>query len=138
MPILSNFPGGAGSGSGGVTLGAVSNINVLVASGKAYVKWTDPSDIVVSGSTLAAWGGTLLVRKAGSAPKSRRDGTVVLDSKREMLIKHLISATAVFPTVLPTTISSSLIPQIMPTQTAKIMHLQQRLPFRSLAFQAGM
>ena len=81
MPILSNFPGGAGSGSGGVTLGAVSNINVLVASGKVYVKWTDPSDIVVSGSTLAAWGGTLLVRKAGSAPKSRRDGTVVLDSK---------------------------------------------------------
>ena len=48
MPILSNFPGGAGSGSGGVTLGTVSNINVLVASGKAYVKWTDPSDIVVS------------------------------------------------------------------------------------------
>ena len=81
MPILSNFPGGAGSGSGGVTLGAVSNINALVASGKVYVKWTDPSDIVVSGSTLAAWGGTLLVRKAGSAPKSRRDGTVVLDSK---------------------------------------------------------
>lgn len=37
MPILSNFPGGAGSGSGGVTLGAVSNINVLVASGKVYV-----------------------------------------------------------------------------------------------------
>ena len=30
MPILSNFPGGAGSGSGGVTLGAVSNINVLL------------------------------------------------------------------------------------------------------------
>lgn len=48
MPILSNYPGGAGSGSGGVTLGAVSNINVLVASGKVYVKWTDPSDIVVT------------------------------------------------------------------------------------------
>lgn len=31
--------------------------------------------------TLAAWGGTLLVRKAGSMPSSRRDGTVVLDSK---------------------------------------------------------
>ena len=80
MPIISNFPGGTGSG-GGLTLGAVSDINVLVASGKTYVKWTDPSDIVVSGAALAAWGGTQLVRKAGSAPKSRRDGTVVLDSK---------------------------------------------------------
>ena len=38
MPILSNFPGGAGSGSGGVTLGAVSNINALVASGKVVNK----------------------------------------------------------------------------------------------------
>lgn len=73
MPIISNFPGGTGSG-GGLTLGAVSDINVLVASGKTYVKWTDPSDIVVSGAALAAWGGTQLVRKAGSAPKSRRDG----------------------------------------------------------------
>ena len=26
MPILSNFPGGAGSGSGGLTLAAVSGI----------------------------------------------------------------------------------------------------------------
>ena len=80
MPIISNFPGGTGSG-GGLTLGAVTNINTLVASGKVYVKWTDPSDLVVSGATLASWGGTQLVRKAGSAPKSRRDGTVVLDSK---------------------------------------------------------
>lgn len=80
MPIISNFPGGTGSG-GGLTLGAVSDINVLVASGKTYVKWTDPSDIVVSGAALASWGGTQLVRKAGSAPRSRRDGTVVLDSK---------------------------------------------------------
>ena len=80
MPIISNFPGGTGSG-GGLTLGAVSDINVLVASGKTYVKWTDPSDIVVSGAALALWGGTQLVRKAGSAPRSRRDGTVVLDSK---------------------------------------------------------
>lgn len=80
MPILSNFPGGAGSGSGGLQLGAVSNISVLVSSSKVYVKWTDPSDISVSGSTLAAWGGTLLVRKAGSMPVSRRDGTIVLDS----------------------------------------------------------
>lgn len=80
MPILSNFPAG-GSGGGGIALSAVSDITTQVASGKVYVKWTDPSDLIVADSTLAAWGGTLLVRKAGSAPTSRRDGTVVLDSK---------------------------------------------------------
>lgn len=81
MPILSNFPTGSGSGGGGLALAAVSNIKTLVASGKVYVSWTDPDDIVVAESVLAGWGGTLLVRKAGSAPTSRRDGTIVLDSQ---------------------------------------------------------
>lgn len=81
MPIISNFPTGGGSGSGGLALGAVSNIATVVSHGKAYFKWTDPSDLVVAESTLAAFAGTILVRKAGSAPVSRRDGTVVLDSK---------------------------------------------------------
>lgn len=81
MPIVSNFPTGGGSGGGGLALGAVSNIATVVSHGKAYFKWTDPSDLVVAESTLAAFAGTILVRKAGSAPVSRRDGTVVLDSK---------------------------------------------------------
>lgn len=81
MPIISNFPTGGGSGGGGLALGAVSNIATIVSHGKAYFKWTDPSDLVVAESTLAAFAGTILVRKAGSAPVSRRDGTVVLDSK---------------------------------------------------------
>lgn len=88
MPILSTFPGGSGSGGGGLTLAAVTNISTLVAHGKVYVKWTDPDDIVVAGSTLAAWGGTLLIRKAGSMPTSRRDGTVVLDSKNRDAYKN--------------------------------------------------
>lgn len=81
MPILSNFPTGGSGGGGGLALAAVSGITTQVSSGKVYVKWTDPADLIVAESTLAAWGGTLLVRKAGSAPTSRRDGTVVLDSK---------------------------------------------------------
>ncbi len=81
MPIISFFGSGGGSGGGGLVLAAVTNIQTLAAAGKVYVKWQDPDDLVVAGSTLAAWGGTLLVRKAGSAPVSRRDGTVVLDSK---------------------------------------------------------
>ena len=81
MPIISNFPGGSGSGGAGQPLAAVSNIKVLTASGKVYVKWTDPDDMVVGDATLATWAGTMLVRKAGSVPTSRRDGTIVLDSK---------------------------------------------------------
>ena len=81
MPIISNFPGGSGSGTGGITLAPVDGITTLVSSGKVYVKWTDPSDITIDDAPLATWAGTLLVRKAGSAPTSRRDGTVVLDSK---------------------------------------------------------
>lgn len=81
MPILSNFPTGSGGSSGGLTLASVSNIKTLVSSGKVYVSWSDPEDIVLAESTLAGWSGTLLVRKAGSAPTSRRDGTIVLDSK---------------------------------------------------------
>lgn len=81
MPIVSNFPTGGGSGSSGLALGAVSNVSTVISHGKAYFKWTDPEDIVVSDSTLAAFSGTILVRKAGSAPVSRRDGTVVVDSK---------------------------------------------------------
>lgn len=81
MPIISNFPGGNGAGGGGLALAAVSGIETLTASGKVYVKWTDPADIVVEEAPLATWAGTLLVRKAGSMPTSRRDGVIVVDSK---------------------------------------------------------
>lgn len=37
--------------------------------------------MVVGDATLATWAGTVLIRKAGSKPTSRRDGTIVLDSK---------------------------------------------------------
>ena len=81
MSILSNFPTGNGNGNTGVLLEAVSGIKTLVASGKVYVKWTDPEDIIYEDIELAIWAGTLLVRKAGAVPLSRRDGTIVLDSK---------------------------------------------------------
>lgn len=81
MPIISNFPGGSGTGGGSLVLAAVSDIKTVTAHEKVYIQWTDPEDLTVSESVLAAWGGTLLVRKAGSAPTSRRDGVIVLDSK---------------------------------------------------------
>lgn len=83
MPIVSIFPTGSGGsgGGGGIPLAPVTGIATLASSGKAYLKWTDSVDTVVGDATLAAWAGTLLVRKAGSVPASRRDGTVVLDNK---------------------------------------------------------
>lgn len=83
MPIISTFPTGSGGsgGGGGIPLAPVTGVTTLAASGKAYIKWTDPIDTVVGDATLAAWAGTLLVRKAGSMPANRRDGTVVVDNK---------------------------------------------------------
>lgn len=82
MPVISHFPtGSGGSGGGGIPLAPVTDISTVSSAGKVYIKWTDPDDTVLSGATLAEWAGTLLIRKAGSAPVSRRDGTVVIDNK---------------------------------------------------------
>ena len=81
MPIIGNFPSGAGGG-GGLTLAEATDIQTITAHNKVYIKWTDPEDLVVAGSNLATWSGTVLVRKAGSKPLSRRDGVLVLDSKK--------------------------------------------------------
>lgn len=80
MPIIANFPIG-GSNAVGLPLAPVTNIETVVASERVYLSWTDPEDITLSEQSLATWAGTLLVRKAGSPPTSRRDGTIVLDSK---------------------------------------------------------
>lgn len=80
MPIISNFPCSGNTSGGSWALAAVTNIETMVASGKVYVKWTDPNDLVTDEEQLAMWAGTLLVRKAGSMPTSQRDGTIVLDS----------------------------------------------------------
>lgn len=77
MPIIANFLSG---GSGGVELSPVENIQTLTASEKVYIKWTDPNDIIVNDVSISEWGGTLLIRKAGSAPTNRRDGIIVMDS----------------------------------------------------------
>ncbi len=87
MPIIGNFPSVSGGSGGGLALAAVSGIQTLTAAGKVYVKWTDPDDLVVADSTLAAWSGTKLIRKAGSSPVSRRDGVEVLDSKNRNAYK---------------------------------------------------
>lgn len=44
------------------------------------LKWTDPADIATNEPCPATWAGTVVVRKEGSAPKHRWDGTLIVDS----------------------------------------------------------
>lgn len=64
----------------GEPVGPVSNIVTRVGSGKVYIKWNDPSDVITDGETVAEWGGTQLLRKAGSMPANEKDGTLVIDN----------------------------------------------------------
>lgn len=70
------------SGGGGLHIGDVDNFasGSTVAVQKITLTWDDPDDIVISGVVQAAWGGTKIVRKAGSIPVSEGDGTIVVDS----------------------------------------------------------
>ena len=136
MPILSNFPGGAGSGSGGLTLAAVSGITTQVSSEKVYVKWTDPDDLVVARLLLGA-APCLFVRRA---PRLQAVVTALSFSivKHETLIRILTSVTVVCPTERSITISSSPIQLQMPTLTARMTNSMRFRLFRLQASQAGM
>ena len=68
-----------GNGSG-IEIGDVSSFTAVGKHGRVLLTWNDPSDVVVDGVTLARWKGTTIIRKAGSAPSSKTDGTLVVDS----------------------------------------------------------
>lgn len=70
-----------GGGGGGIPLAEPTNTSLANADESVVIKWTDPDDIVVSGSTIAKWDGTVIVRKVGSAPTSKTDGVLIVDSK---------------------------------------------------------
>lgn len=63
-----------------VPLNDVSNANVYVSDNTATITWTDPGNLVVNGVLISTWSGTLVVRKAGSAPSNKDDGTVIVNS----------------------------------------------------------
>ena len=69
----------AGGGSG-IALDDVSGASITLDKTTATIKWSDPPDVVIGGTTLSTWAGTLVVRKAGGAPSSRVDGTIVVDN----------------------------------------------------------
>lgn len=72
---------GGGSSNTGIPISNVTEITATSLDGQGTVTWTDPSDVVIEGATLATWGGTKLVIKEGSYPTSPTDGTLVIDSK---------------------------------------------------------
>lgn len=68
------------TGGSSIGVGDVVGASIVASSRQATLKWTDPDDIEVSGATIAAWAGTKLIRKEGSAPESIADGVVVVDN----------------------------------------------------------
>jgi len=88
--------GGGGGGGGGQAIDFVETIrnigfrlldepdNVSVIydniNNQIELKWQDPSDISTNEPVPASWNGTVVVRKEGSAPFHRWDGTVLEDS----------------------------------------------------------
>ena len=70
-----------GGGGGGIAIGDVSGATATTTAKSVFLTWSDPTDVELDGVTLATWGGTRVVRKAGSAPTDKNDGTVVIDSK---------------------------------------------------------
>ena len=61
-----------------VYLADVTDAAATAASKQVSLKWSDPDHVELNGASLARWAGTLVVRKAGSAPADKDDGTVIL------------------------------------------------------------
>ena len=61
-------------------LSDVSNVQLTGSDGQISIKWTDPADVSFEGTTLSKWAGTIVVRKEGSAPTSKLDGTQIVKS----------------------------------------------------------
>lgn len=73
--------GSDGGGGSSVKLNPPSNIAIINLDESCEIKWTDPTNVIIEGFTLAEWAGTVVVRKAGAAPQNKNDGVIVVDSK---------------------------------------------------------
>ena len=69
------------TGGGGLPPSNVLNPSIEIGNTKLTIRWTDPEDTVIDGSTVSTWAGTKLVRKAGSFPENPNDGVVLVDNK---------------------------------------------------------
>lgn len=67
---------------GGITVTPkpVNNPTIENANESVIIKWQDPENTVISGSTFSAWAGTKLVMSETDYPANPDDGTLVVDN----------------------------------------------------------
>lgn len=63
-----------------VTPKPVNNPTIENANASVIIKWQDPENTVISGSTFSTWAGTKLVMKKTGYPANPDDGTLVVDN----------------------------------------------------------
>ena len=63
-----------------VTPKPVNNPMIENANASVIIKWQDPENTVISGSTFSTWAGTKLVMKETGYPANPDDGTLVIDN----------------------------------------------------------
>lgn len=70
----------AKGGGATVTPKPVNNPTIENANTSVTIKWQDPENTVISGSTFSTWAGTKLVMKETGYPANPDDGTLVVDN----------------------------------------------------------
>lgn len=70
----------AKSGGTTVTPKPVNNPTIENLNASVTIKWQDPENTVISGSTFSTWAGTKLVMKETGYPANPDDGTLVVDN----------------------------------------------------------
>lgn len=70
----------AKGGGATVTPKPVNNPTIENANASVVIKWQDPENTVISGSTFSTWAGTKLVMKESGYPANADDGTLVVDN----------------------------------------------------------
>lgn len=70
----------AKGGGATVTPKPVNNPTIENANASVIIKWQDPENTVISGSTFSTWAGTKLVMKETGYPANPDDGMLVVDN----------------------------------------------------------
>lgn len=70
----------AKGGGATVTPKPVNNPSIENANASVTIKWQDPENTVINGSTFSTWAGTKLVMKKTGYPANPDDGTLVVDN----------------------------------------------------------
>lgn len=79
-----------------INLDDVLGPSITTYKSSASLMWADPEDVIRNNVTVQEWAGTLVVRKEGSVPRNKDDGTIVVDND----VKDAYSSTAFVDTGL--------------------------------------